>query len=421
MHRRYLARLVDGTLTWLRCLSGPGKGRRAHRGRTSSSRTPLREEVRCKDGWAARTVSCAHQADCRGERLNVRENTKVPQVGACTLRRSRVWRAAQYLCEVRSARSTPGERCMYRSCKLEWDLHNMWRRAFSTLYSDLIMSLPLHEGPAKVIFGVDIGSTSSELRRPRSATPRSFMAQLQSRLPTCDPAAHPQSTLSADGPRRKRYLVRSSLDSSRAQLRCDVDAVKFPSAVMYDVVGEAVAFGAAAFDTSARSEGMHCVTSFKLGLHPEELRSACQLQAPPFRLPRHVLLQTVYKDFIGHACRHAVQFFQDTQFDGRELWTKLSSSFELVFAIPNGWAEEEQCFIRNAVVAAGILPPEFAENRLAFVSEAEASVHFALSQTDFASHMTSGKIVVHCEALLIDMNIGRVFAVLDAGEVSTAT
>lgn len=136
---------------------------------------------------------------------------------------------------------------------------------------------------------------------------------------------------------------------------------------------------------------MHCIRSFKLLLHPQELSSASHIQVPP--LPPHIDLKTVYKDFIGYAFGHAMKFFQDTLLDGVASWARLSSSFELVFAIPNGWTEAEQGFIHDAVLAACILPPHFAVNRLAFVSEAEASVHFALDDMDFAPYLTKGKVL----------------------------
>lgn len=127
------------------------------------------------------------------------------------------------------------------------------------------------------------------------------------------------------------------------------------------------------------------------------MRDETAITAPP--LPPGVALKTVYADFLGYAFKHARDFFKASTIDGPALWQRLKKTFELVFAIPNGWTETQQTFIRDAVVNALILPSNFAQQRLHFVPEAEASVHFAVE------HMN----VAHL------MRVGQVFAVLDAG------
>lgn len=141
----------------------------------------------------------------------------------------------------------------------------------------------------------------------------------------------------------------------------------------------------------------HVARWFKLLLHPKEMRDENAITAPP--LPANVTLEKVYTDFLRFTFDHAKQYFQTSTLDGNLLWDRLGRSFELVFAIPNGWSETQQNFLRTVIVAAGILPANFAQTRLSFVSEAEASVHFAVE------HMN----VAHL------MRVGAVFAVLDAG------
>lgn len=172
---------------------------------------------------------------------------------------------------------------------------------------------------------------------------------------------------------------------------------KFPTVVRYDSSGTAISFGAEALENETAVENTCLVRWFKLHLHPKEMRDENAITVPA--LPPRVTLSVVYRDFLRYAFNHASEFFKSSTLDGQALWERLGRSFEIVFAIPNGWNNTQQNFIQDAAVAAGILPANFARQRLFFVSEAEASVHFAVE------HMN----VAH------SMQIGTVFAVLDAG------
>lgn len=178
--------------------------------------------------------------------------------------------------------------------------------------------------------------------------------------------------------------------------------MKFPSVVLYDIAGKAVAFGAAALAAVAQTEGRSLVRWFKLLLHPRSMRVASGIEVE--QLPRHITLKTVYTDFIAYVFAHAQEVFQ-RQFDGDHIWERLRSSFELVFAVPNGWSDVEQHFIRDAVLAARVLPPDFADNRLAFVSEAEASVHFAMDHMNLASKMVPGRVLGVIDAGASDVDV----------------
>lgn len=137
---------------------------------------------------------------------------------------------------------------------------------------------------------------------------------------------------------------------------------------------------------------------FKLHLHPAAMRSANHvLDVPP--LPSGVSLKQVYAHLLGYLFDHTTAFFRDNSHDGPSLWQRLRSDYEIVLAIPNGWDTVQQGFLKDVVVLAGVLPDGFDTPRLSFVSEAEASVHYALDHTDGDRWLTTG---TH-------------FAVLDAG------
>ncbi len=50
----------------------------------------------------------------------------------------------------------------------------------------------------------------------------------------------------------------------------------------------------------------------------------------------------------------------------------------LVFAVPNGWSVDQQQFLARQVTSIKILSGQSTESRIRFVSEGEASIHYAI-------------------------------------------
>jgi hypothetical protein len=71
----------------------------------------------------------------------------------------------------------------------------------------------------------------------------------------------------------------------------------------------------------------------------------------------------------------------------------------IVFCTPNGWDAVQQGFLRNAAIRAGVVRDRDVDGRIDFITEGEASVHYALE------HSKSNQW----------MRPGSVFAVADAG------
>lgn len=120
----------------------------------------------------------------------------------------------------------------------------------------------------------------------------------------------------------------------------------------------------------------------------------------PYPLPYGVALKIVYRDFLAYLFNHALKFWDTTALgvDTRGLrGTLLKSNYHIVMPIPNGWDNSQQGFLRDAAVAAGILPFEHA-NRLSFVSESESSVHFAIGYANAGSWLNSGTIFAVTDA-----------------------
>jgi len=144
---------------------------------------------------------------------------------------------------------------------------------------------------------------------------------------------------------------------------------------------------------------------FKLHLHPESMRVAHNIQVPP--LPPNVTIEAVYADMLAYIFVAATGFAETRIVDiqAQHPWPRLQATFQVCLAIPNGWDLREQNFLRQAVVRAGIFTSAEASTRLHFVSESEASVHFA----------------VHCGQSTAWLHRGTVFAVCDVGGSTTDT
>ncbi|EJD54456.1 hypothetical protein AURDEDRAFT_156236 [Auricularia subglabra TFB-10046 SS5] len=149
---------------------------------------------------------------------------------------------------------------------------------------------------------------------------------------------------------------------------------------------KAIAFGADALDSV--EDNTHLARWFKLHLHPQSMRTNNNLEVPP--LPPGVALKQVYSDFIRYIFEHACEFFKESSHDGESIFTRLSKDYTVVCATPNGWDIVQQGFLRDAFVRAGVLPADHARDRLQFVSEAEASVHFALEHSEGDRWLTVG-------------------------------
>lgn len=98
-------------------------------------------------------------------------------------------------------------------------------------------------------------------------------------------------------------------------------------------------------------------------------------EVPP--LPPGVTIEGIYASFLGYLYKHTRAWFVEHTVGGEGIWAKLESGATIVCAVPDGWDELQQAILRRAFVRAGILGEGEGE-RLLFLREAEASVHFAL-------------------------------------------
>ncbi|KDQ12455.1 hypothetical protein BOTBODRAFT_134607 [Botryobasidium botryosum FD-172 SS1] len=176
---------------------------------------------------------------------------------------------------------------------------------------------------------------------------------------------------------------------------------KIPSLVWYDQLGQARAFGAEANThevlDEAEDNGWKLAKYFKLHLHPASQRNTQQLTLEP--LPFDVTVDEIYADFMDYLFQQTKKYFKERILDGERTWDTLEGTIELIIAHPNGWDLREQSVLRNAAVEANVMPSsQAAQERVHFVSEAEASVHFVLLGADIEDRLKIYDDFVVCDA-----------------------
>jgi hypothetical protein len=70
----------------------------------------------------------------------------------------------------------------------------------------------------------------------------------------------------------------------------------------------------------------------------------------------------------------------------------------IILAIPNGWDTTQQGFLRGVAVQAGLVSEDDADLRMEFVTESEASVHFALAHTNLRTWLEKGSMFMVTDA-----------------------
>lgn len=176
---------------------------------------------------------------------------------------------------------------------------------------------------------------------------------------------------------------------------------KIPSLVVYDRVGRVVACGAEALTPSMKArvvkEKLSVAKWFKLHLHPTNITIGAPATlvgrdgasnpttiVPDFevpKLPPRVTIEQVYSSFLSYLVKNAREWYiANTECDGAKIWDKLIGSAQLVMAIPDGWDESEQNILKESLVKAKLLK-KVDEDRVDFLREAEAAVHFALAKS----------------------------------------
>ena len=102
---------------------------------------------------------------------------------------------------------------------------------------------------------------------------------------------------------------------------------------------------------------------------------AANADIPP--LPLNKTVVEVFADFLEYLLECACAYLQDSY--STEWWASVQHHIEFVLSHPNGWEGAQQSELRRAAILAGLVPDTTAGHaRLSFVTEGEASLHFAI-------------------------------------------
>lgn len=114
-------------------------------------------------------------------------------------------------------------------------------------------------------------------------------------------------------------------------------------------------------------------------LRPRSIRDRDnQLKSLP-PLPVNKTAVQVLADYLKYLLRCSKAYIEETQPNGADFWASVQSSIDYVLSHPNGWEGLQQTQMRSAAVQAGLVPDTPAgEARISFVTEGEASLHFAI-------------------------------------------
>ena len=107
-------------------------------------------------------------------------------------------------------------------------------------------------------------------------------------------------------------------------------------------------------------------------------------------LPKGKTIVDVFSDFMRYLFHSTKTFFVAVS-SGRKgelRWNSVSSNIELVLTHPNGWGGPQQSQLRAAAVQAQLVPNTPAgHERVHFMTEGEASLHFCATHTQLCENL----------------------------------
>ena len=116
-------------------------------------------------------------------------------------------------------------------------------------------------------------------------------------------------------------------------------------------------------------------------------------------LPLNKTVVEVFADFLAYLLECASSFIQETHANGADLWVSVREKIHFVLSHPNGWEGPQQAEMRKASVLAKLIPDTTAGHAcLSFVTEGEASLHYAVHNGLPKGVMDDGEGVVIVDA-----------------------
>ncbi|KAK0493239.1 hypothetical protein EDD18DRAFT_1181192 [Armillaria luteobubalina] len=176
---------------------------------------------------------------------------------------------------------------------------------------------------------------------------------------------------------------------------------KIPTILYYDQSGDLKAAGAEALDESvirsAEDEGWVKYSRFKLHLRPKWAHTK-EINEAILPLPPGKDIIEVFGDFYAYLVDCTLTFIQESHQNGTDLLSSVQDRIEFILSHPNGWEGVQQKKLRRAAVYAGLIPDnDQGHEKIHFVTEGEASLHFCIDH-GLSSYIRDGEGVLIVDA-----------------------
>ncbi|KAG8918710.1 hypothetical protein FRC02_002157, partial [Tulasnella sp. 418] len=160
-------------------------------------------------------------------------------------------------------------------------------------------------------------------------------------------------------------------------------STKVPTVIYYDTSGEVRAAGGEIYDPEvsiqAREEGWERVEWFKLLLRPRAADDSLA-GAPISPIPSGKTTIQVVGDYLNYMSKSAIEHFKNEMVGSENIWEKVKDKVNYVLSHPNGWDTTQHEDMRRAAIHGQLIPhTDEGRNRVHFVSEGEASLHWCVS------------------------------------------
>ncbi|KAJ8092572.1 hypothetical protein PM082_006897 [Marasmius tenuissimus] len=118
----------------------------------------------------------------------------------------------------------------------------------------------------------------------------------------------------------------------------------------------------------------------------------------------NIPLVTIFSDFLRYLFGAARNHVKASKPEGENRWNELQETAEIILPHPNGWDGPEQSVLRRAAIDAGLIPDtREGHERLHFVTEGEASLHYCISN-GLSTYLEKGAIVIDAGGGTIDIS-----------------
>ncbi|KAF8871915.1 hypothetical protein CPB85DRAFT_1379000 [Mucidula mucida] len=184
----------------------------------------------------------------------------------------------------------------------------------------------------------------------------------------------------------------------------EVGGAKIPSVIYYDNEGNVRAIGAEAVDNAfqdeTEDEGYYQGGMVQAPSPPEDpaRKSSHRCRHPP--LPAGKRVVDVFADFMRYLFQCTKEYIINMSPTGLLFWSSIEEQYRL---------RAQQAIMRQAAVLGGLVDDENAQERVQFVTEGEASLHYCIAKGAFNGSQTlkKGVVIVDAGGGTIDLSAYR--------------